>query len=617
MMMLYANIVIDSKTNLNQPFYSYSIPNDIKSSIKPGVLVEIIFNNRKSQGVIFEIISEIDNTIKSKIKPILRILDINPVLSTNQIMLAKWISDYCLSPLGKVVFTMIPKQAKRSVINESFKNAKPVKSNKKSAFFALIDSKPNRVNYYLKLAEKALRNSKNCILIFPNLEILGYVYKIFCKKFSDNFIVVYHSRQTTTEKYNIWNQIRFGSRKIILSTRPGIFAPINDLGLIIVDDPANFSYKENQSPRYNSVIVAEKFAEITGANLVLGDSTPDLELFNKINVGIYHKISVDDTHEETNIRVSVADLNQNKSKIISWQLEESINNYLSNNKKICLFATRKGEGSSFICRDCGHNFLCKKCKIPLVPISNDSNITKLICKNCNNEELAPSNCPHCSSIRLSSTGIGLQKIEKEIKKLFPDIKLLIVDKGFTDYYKLINNNWQIVIATKKILDFYDFQSDLVGIINLDGISNIPDYSINEKIWALVQNLKGIAKEKFIIQTYNPENAMWLSISNNNDAAWLKNELESRRISNLPPFVNFVKLIIIEKNYKKRELQMNNLVKSLSDFEILGPTEIISKKSFVMQVIVKIHGEIEKSRLKKIFVKFEKNVKIDIDPTNLI
>ncbi|EKD56217.1 MAG: hypothetical protein ACD_58C00266G0001 [uncultured bacterium] len=453
--------------------------------------------------------------------------------------------------------------------------------------------------------------------LLPNSQLSSN--NIFSKKNIKS--VLYHSEMTKTQRYNIWADIRNNKHQVVIGTRPTVFAPINNLGLVVIDQGENFGYKEDQSSRYLSVTVAKKLCELTGANLVFGSLVPNVEGYYYEQHKKYLRLQNKPLESKKLISKRIIDLNTQKNKMISWELEESINKTIENNGKVLLFSQRKGEGSSFICQDCGHVFKCDRCSLPYTQVTSvQSQGIRLKCFRCNVKILVPKSCPNCRGIKLKSIGLGIDRIRDVIYKLFPNVKSIQIDVDSENIEQKIDSN-QIIIATKKILD-YNLKFNLVGIVNLDNLLNLPDYKTSENIYFTVVKLMYMTSKNFILQTFNPENKLWYFIRQSCPNVFLKDELLVRKDNNFPPFSQLIKLTYQNEFEEKcqKETEITKLQVTSYKLQVLwpGPSFIAKVRGrFQYQMIVFIKLKLEKELLKKIVSKLAKGWKIDVDPISLI
>lgn len=621
--MQYVEIAVNSKTSLTRQTFSYKIKPEQLPYIRPGILVMVPFRNRNVEGVILEIKHILPKNID--LKNITKIIDNNPIIDQIRLTLAKWMSEYYLAPIGDVIFAMIPPVAHRlaikTLINSKNTITRQTNTNK---IYTLYDRYNNRVKAYIKLIKKNITAQKNSLIIMPNMSSLNEFYDFTQKEFEKENIIVLHSGLSTTERYKTWLEILSNNKKIVIGTRSSIFAPLPNLGLIIIDEPEDYGYKDEQSPYYNVLTVAKKLSEIVTCNLVLGSIVINLELGYSVANKEFKEIK---KPPESKIFIKLVDIN-NQKKIISYDLENEIKLSLENKNKILLFVNRKGSGSVYTCQDCKTIINCPKCNLPYSYFEKENG--KLICSHCHTQTNPPEFCPNCNSIKLKPWGIGTESVQREIKKLFPLSKSVIIEKNLSPItlptgrqaHNLLSE-FDIVIATQKIFEYHDYNPDLTAIIQIDNSLSIPDFNTTENIFLQISKLRAMTSNKLLVQTYNPENIFLQNISDYEST--LRYLLSERKKYNYPPFGKLIKLTyqnqsedICEKEAQKLFKTLNSLLKPYS-FQLFGPSpSFIAKKrnKYRYQIIIQSQ-HIQNIKTKLTTISGLSKWSIDVDPISLL
>lgn len=616
--MQYAKIAVKTKTSKIDQLFTYSIPPAFLPYVNKGILVEISFGKRKTQGVIFEITKNIDSKYKNKIKPILKIIDLNPVLNELQIELTKWMSAYYLCPIGEVVFATLPPIAHRSILKGKIKNIK--QDNKlNGSVYTIYDRECDRINTYKKLIRKALSANRQSIIVLSDWSSKKVLIESLVSEFGEKSVALINSQNTLTKRYKNWQDAKLEKKKIIIGTRWSLFCFTQNIGLIIVDNPHDYGHKEDQAPRYMSVSIAKKIQELTKCNLILGSFAPNLKnIINKYKI-------VQDNFSKSLNRNSICLIDKTSSRaILTWQAENKIENNLKNNKKTLILANHKGEGSLLSCLDCGHEFICPKCSVNLTPIKNKNNQTMLICAKCGKTFIIPDKCPKCNSVKLAPRGLALGFIQKKIQKFFPKANIALFEKDNEQNIKNIINKNDIIISTKKILDFEFVKFDLSIILNIDNFLNFPDYTVYENILTTVVKLINISSD-IVIQTNKQDNDFIKMFNGFDFDKICKFILNSRKASYYPPYGELIKLIyknssdiVCQKETEKIIYKIQAL--NLKNIDILGPIPCyVSKKrnKYYWQIVIKIKNDFRyvKSKLKNI--SFSSDWSIDAEPLDLL
>ncbi|EKD49728.1 MAG: hypothetical protein ACD_63C00064G0010 [uncultured bacterium] len=631
-----------------------------------GQLFAISLGNRKINGVV------LNTSKKSKfrnLKTVLNILDAKPVLTKAQLKLAKWIADYYMTSLGLVIKMMLPKQIKQRSTSRNrkifIKKRKPPKLlpiQEKAVKTILTSKKPTtllfgvtgsgKTEVYMRVIDKMIKNKKQSIVLVPEISLTPQIIKRFQERFGTGKIAVLHSKMSYGSKYAEWQKIRDKKAMVVIGPRSAIFAPVRNLGLIAIDEEHETSYKQwDQHPLYHTRDVAVKYIELTKAKLILGSATPSIESYHNAKNGKYNlaelpnRIQLEQkkySNKNINIvqndkmpEVDIVDMRDelasgNKS-IFSERLQEELANVLRRKEQAILFINRRGTSTFVMCRDCGHVMRCQDCEVPLT--YHRQNFTnRLICHHCNFKTEVPINCPKCKSAWIKFFGAGTQRVEQELKKLFPRARRLRMDTDTTSkinaheniFNTFANHEADILIGTQMIAKGWDLQKvATVGIISADTLLNIPDFRSNERTFELLTQVagrtgRGKKKGSVILQTYNPENFIIRTAAKHDYKSFYKKEIRERKELNYPPFSKVIKLAYSSKDPKKASAEAEKLSKSLLKSKTKGCTILGPAPAFIPKIRGKyIWNIILKNWTNKDFLKKIQSWSIDIDPINTL
>ncbi|PIR70997.1 MAG: primosomal protein N' [Candidatus Nealsonbacteria bacterium CG07_land_8_20_14_0_80_40_10] len=618
---MYAQVVPDVTTAKEKVSFTYQIPKNIADKIIIGQRVLIPFHQRKIEGVIVGISSH--RPIAKKLKKIAKILDPTPVLDHLHLKLAQFISQYYFCPLSLAIFAMVPPQPKRKKLlkqNDEQDDFCGIKNNFETKL--VCDRHQSRIKMYAQLAFKNYKQDKSSIIIFPESKLSQLVLEEFRLYFPISRICVWHSKLKNSQKFEYFLKIREGRIKIIIGSRSAIFTPVQNLGLIILDQDDDQSNKQEQSPRYHSKKVAAMLAKLTGAKLILGNSVISVENYFHLFKKNIEKILKNCNFNK--IDTSLVDMN-NQPDFLSVKVGETMQDFLKIKNKVLLFLARRGTASAVYCVDCEKTILCPKCDRPA--IYHSSPLPCLICHTCGNRFGSPLRCPNCHSTKIKFLGIGSEKIESEIKRCYFDKKILRIDKDTAKKEITGLNSADIVIATAKIFDFPQFEPDLTAVLSLDNILNLPDFQSQEEVFKTLLNLNQMTKKKMIVQTYHPANEMLLAFKNNQFDNFYRRELHQRFLEKYPPFTHLIKLQFAHQNEKLCESETFKLASKLKQLavaspailKIMGPNPAFTyrqRNKYRWQIIIKLFKQDLKIRdiiLKQVPEKWT----IDIDPFNLL
>ena len=420
-----------------------------------------------------------------------------------------------------------------------------------------------KTEIYLQLIEKKLKENKSSIMLVPEISLTPQTVDRFIARFGEEKIAVLHSKLSIGERFDQWNKIKDGRAKIIIGARSAIFAPAQDLGLIIIDEEHDESYKSEMSPRYDAKEIAEYIARKQKIPLILGSATPDLKSYYKAQNGEIELLKLTQRANNSSLpAVEIVDLRQelasgNKS-MLSEKLQEEIKKNLLVNKQTILFLNRRGFSTFIMCRDCGYTVKCKRCDITMTYHKNEN---KLKCHYCGYEEDVVKECPECHSKNIKYFGAGTQRLEDEVHNIFPDATTIRMDVDTVSkknsheeiLNKFKNENINILIGTQMVVKGHHFPNvTLVGVVAADSSLNLGDFRANEKTFQTLTQVAGRAgrgdcEGRVIIQTYNPDNyAIEYSKLQDYDLFY-NTEIELRKQLKYPPFCDIILIDMSAKN----------------------------------------------------------------------
>ena len=412
-----------------------------------------------------------------------------------------------------------------------------------------------KTEVYMQLIEKVVEEEKTAILLVPEISLTPQMIDRFVSRFGKEKIAVLHSKLSIGERHDEWIRIKEEKAKIVIGARSAIFAPVQNLGLIIIDEEHDSSYKSESSPRYNAKEIAEKIAVNANAPLVLGSATPSIDIFFRTEQKDITLLKLTKRANESSLpKVEIVDLKMelatgNKS-MISYKLYEEMKQNLDNKRQTILFLNRRGYSTFIMCRDCGYTVKCPNCNISLTYHSYSN---KLKCHYCGHEEKPVAICPNCQSDKIRYFGTGTQKLEQEVKKMFPNASTIRMDVDTVTkknsheeiLNKFKNENIDILIGTQMVVKGHHFPNvTLVGVVAADGSLNIDDYRASERTFQILTQVAGRAgrenlEGKVIIQTYNPDNFSIEFAKQQNYDLFYKTEINLRKQLKYPPFCDII------------------------------------------------------------------------------
>ena len=447
-----------------------------------------------------------------------------------------------------------------------------------------------KTEVYMEIIDFYLKQGKTCIVLVPEISLTPQMIQRFSERFGDRIAAI-HSGLSDGEKYDEWRRIVRGEASIVIGARSAIFAPLKNIGVIIMDEEHSESYKQSDSnPRYHARDIAFIRAKTHHCSIIFGSATPSLESMARALKGVYKLIELPHRVNGKSLpHVDIIDMNVASKKIkgyFSFELKSAIDKCLSKKEQVILLLNRRGYSSFITCKNCGYTFKCPNCDISLT-YHKSSNTLR--CHYCGYGEKVYDKCPKCSEVSLNKLGVGTQKIEEELQDIFPNSKILRMDYDTTSrkgmHEKMIeefkNQEYDILLGTQMVAKGLDFSNvTLVGVINADTTLNIPDFRSSENTFSLLSQVAGRSgrsnKEgKVIIQTFNPEHYAIFYSSKYDYLSFYKKEMNIRKQLKYPPYfyLSIIRIngkdssIVYQESLKiKRSLERN-----LEHVIILGPS----------------------------------------------
>ena len=506
-----------------------------------------------------------------------------------------------------------------------------------------------KTEVYLQLIGEALKQNKTAIVLVPEISLTPQMIDRFIARFNQDEIAVLHSKLSIGERYDEWNKIKENKAKIIIGARSAIFAPTENIGIIIIDEEHDSSYKSEAVPKYDAKEIAKKIAKESNCPLVLGSATPDLVTYYKAQEGKIELLELTKRANNSKLpQVEIVDLkmelaNGNRS-MLSVDLHDAIEKNLENKRQTILFLNRRGYSTFIMCRECGYTVKCKNCNISMTYHKTEN---KLKCHYCGYEESVVKICPECHSTKIRYFGTGTQKLEQEINKIFPQATTIRMDIDTVTkknsheeiLNKFKNENIDILIGTQMVVKGHHFPNvTLVGVIAADSSLNIDDYRANERTFQILTQVAGRAGREnldgnVIIQTYNPENFSIQCAKEQNYEKFYNTEIALRKQLKYPPFCDIILIgfnSLVEKEIIDVSGKVYNYLKNNLDgqaFVVLKPMPSPIDKiqnRFRWRIIIKgnmteIANEVINNCLKKVYDANYKNtrVTVDVNPNSMI
>lgn len=647
---MYVNVVFELP--LYQSF-TYHVPENYQNQSLLFKRVLAPFRNYKKRGIIIE--TDVEKP-DFKIKDILEVIDNKPLFNEDAMDTAKWMSSYYLCTLGEAIFTMLPREIKEK---EDKINIKEIKSLHKlnseqekavneinmalqekifKAFLLFGITGSGKTEVYRHVAKFAKSLGKVTIVLVPEISLTPQTVRRFAEIFGERIAVI-HSRLNPREKLYHWRRIQRNEVDIVLGARSAVFAPVENLGCIIIDEEHESSYKAGDTPKYNAKQVAFYIANKKKVPLVLGSATPQIESY-------YH--SLNGTLDLLKLSTRFAKEQKTDVQLLDMQgiigsfhpyLISKVIERLNKNEQVILFLNRRGFVPYISCQDCGETVICDNCSLSMTYHKRKN---ALICHTCGHTTRIPDNCPNCESKKIDYIGSGTEKIEELLENTFTGARIQRMDldttRGKKGHEKLLNRlgkgEIDILIGTQMIAKGLHFPNvTLVGVIDADIALNLPDFRAGERIFSLLTQVSGRAgrgdiKGEVIIQTSKINNYVIDYASKNDYETFYKKEIEIRKENLWPPFSRVVRLILrgTKSDYVEREIKDAVLkIGKTENVELLGPSECVIykiNKNYRYQVVFRGQDMPEMlflaKKYKDYFIKDNSvYLEIDTDPFSML
>lgn len=582
--MKYVDVVIDNKSEYMDSFFTYMAPDYINVGDK--VTIPLARKQKGAEGYVVSI-DTVPGIEADKVKEIIGI-DKDRSLTPEIIDTAIWMkSRYGVKYIDAIrMFDVtgkrVPKQIK--AYDETKLEDEPTLSEEQK--YAVLDicnsidnqlgksflihgvTNSGKTEVYIRAVKSAIARGKSAIVLVPEIALSSQIAERFSKRFGKEQVAIMHSKLKTSERLAEWMRIKSGEAKIVVGARTAVFAPASDIGVIIIDEEHESTYKSDHNPKFETVDVAFRRSKYHNATLVLGSATPSIVSYNRAMDGIYQLIEMknrigNSIMPEVQIVDMRDELRSGNSSIISRKLLASITQTVKDGDQVILFLNRRGFSTQVLCPECGYIMMCPDCDITLTYHKKEN---AAICHYCGRKFKIPKVCPECGNNNLSFIGTGTERLEETIEELVPNAKVERFDldtaKNSSEIKKTLRHfnsgKTNILVGTQILAKGLDFKNvGLVGIILADSSLNIPDYRSPERTFQLITQVSGRAgreggKSKVILQTYQPEDDTIRRAANGDYYGFYEQELAHRKNMNYPPFSDIITVIFVDKKGSKTE-----------------------------------------------------------------
>lgn len=502
-----------------------------------------------------------------------------------------------------------------------------------------------KTEVYLRLTARALQAGRQVMVLVPEIALTGQIVKRF-KAWFGGAVAVAHSRLSPGERADVWCRMRSGQARVLIGVRSAVFCPFSSLGLILIDEEHEGTYKQEERPSYHARLVAQYRAHYWKVPVVLGSATPDLESYYLAEKGVYTHLRL--THRAKAgshlPKVSIVDmreeLQQGNRTVLSDALRSQLETTVKNGEQAIILLNRRGFSTFVLCRDCGEALSCPNCAVSLVYHAKEQ---LMECHYCGHTEPVPTQCPHCGSSRIRFFGTGTEKAETEIRELCPGVRPLRMDQDSTGkkftHDRILqafrSGAYNVLLGTQMVAKGHDIPNvTLVGVLSADSQLNLPDFRSGERCFALLTQAAGRAGRgdkpgQVIFQAYDAENPILQLAARQDYDGFAKLELAQRKELAYPPFIRMLKITVLHKKEEEALATAQRLVNALEawkmdtghDLEILGPFPAIVAR---VNQIYRINVLLKSSRMKPVKEWLRQsdyrnmaNVYFDVDPISVV
>jgi primosomal protein N' (replication factor Y) len=558
--------------------FHYRIDPEVGRELRPGSIVEVSLGKRKTHAFVVGF-PESSDVPPEKLKNVDQVLKLEPVFDEKMIRFLKWTSDYYCHPLGEVFDAAIPRlnlkprttkrKVKKSDLNfgllgKGFEEKPSLTPEQQQALDEILNPQETRpyllhgvtgsgkTEVYLRALEALLEEGKGAIILVPEIALTPQLMGRFAARFPGK-VAVLHSDLTPKERSEQWQRVFSGEATVVIGARSAVFAPVQNLGLIVVDEEQETSFKQEDSLRYNARDLAVVRGGFEKAKVVLGTATPSLESYSNARSGRYCylelKKRVQDRPLPKTTFIDIKDRSQWYNSKIPWlsrYLVERIEENIKSEKQTILYLNRLGFAHFLFCKDCGHTWRCNDCDVSLTYYKYPPSLK---CHYCGTQRAVSKQCEECEGTQLDFLGLGTEQVEGQLRTLFPKARIARMDRSKIKNRKdlesvltqVSNREIDILIGTQMVAKGHDFPGiSLVGILVADASLNLPDFRANERTFQIITQVSGRAGRagepgEVVIQTLNPAQPTLRWSAENKSLDFYTSELNARKLFGFPPF----------------------------------------------------------------------------------
>jgi len=650
-MAVFAEVAINAPLRAGDRTFTFSVPVALERHVTIGIPVRVPFGKQTTSGYVVGL----SPTAVREVKPVAALDERLPVLPSDLVTLASWMADHHVCSVGEAIDAMLPPRSRSSSVNHTpfdshgslraFDSERPEATSESaeqtsrmgvvelltadSAARVAITGEDARFEAYTVALLWALQHGRGAIALEPELVQAERLAAWIERKIGIP-VAIYHGALADSERRALWQRIASGEFKVIAGTRVAVFAPVPDLGLIIMDHEEDTSYKEERVPRYHARTIAETRARIAQAALVWGSPTPSLEVVREIEEGRAARLTFPPADRPT---IALSDVRSEAGPLgglFGRRLYQALARTLPRGRAL-LYVPRRGYADFLLCHECGAVTRCQRCGVAMTYHVAERHLG---CHLCGAVEPAPDICRVCGGTRIRPHGIGTERVEAAAKKLFRGTPVQRLDAEAAPDEASQQKIWQqfqrrggLLVGTQLLVKGVgQVSAPIVGAIGVDAALHLPDFRAAERTYQVLSQLAGLAEKEMIIQTFAPTHPALTALVNANPAKFFADELAARLKFGYPPYVVLINLIVTGQDQQAAGDTARALAAGLAeDGEVLGPSPAPLPRirgRFRWQILVKEREDMRaRTRLRTLLTEIDLpravKVIVDVDPVDLL
>lgn len=651
---MFLNVVFDLPL---EGTFTYRV--DGSRSVAPGLRVEVLLRGRKKIGCVVEVRETLPVEAEGyTITSILRVIDKEPIFTKVQVELSQWIAQTYLCSPGEALFAMLPRGRRHPpysdetptysrgrrpeliLSREQQEAAEGILASDSREIYLHGVTGSGKTEVFLTVIERVVESGSGCIYLVPEISLTNQLVQQVMERFGGG-VAILHSRLTHSKRLAEWMRILKGDVRLVLGARSGVFAPVKKLGLIVIDEEHEGSYKSDSTPRYHARQVAMRRSRMERAKVVMGSATPSLEAYHLFKSSRLERYQLSTRLSGGSMpRVKVVDLGGEEG-CLSVELVESLKRVIRDGRQAILFLNRRGFSTFFNCRSCRHELKCTNCSVGL---TYHKSRQRLICHYCGFSQPPVEYCPSCGSLDVGYAGFGIEAVEEEVGGLFPNEKITRIDTDSIASRESLDEKLtafrreesSILLGTQMIAKGFNFPGvRLVGIVLADSGFNLPDFRATERSFAVIHQVAGRAGRytndgEVIIQTYRRDHPSVVAVQTGGVENFYQQEIESRREMGFPPFCRIIRVTVRgseQNSVASRIGQLSRSLRKVADgsFDIMGPAEcplsrvsgkyrhhLLIRTNALARTRTLLRGVLARDRGPR-----GEYIEVDVDPVNLL